>query len=398
MMADGPMSRKQESTKYHTTSIRERQSYFLTMKSGLLLLTFLVLGSGNGLQTGKRVRFASTRRAMVASPSTLPDTSEALASHTFAGLVEKGLLERYEEAEIERVLQSWRLLDQDYFHREYVGEQGKEANSNMLQECHSYLPGLSIQPFWNPDDFDWTKHLKSKYKQIRKEFDAVNADMAHLQKQGNNIWAGALTEDAAAYGEGWKTLVLMDRGRWDPENANLFPTTAKAVHDSGVPATEVFFACMKGPSKISPHTDFTNFVLTSHLALDIPCSGENKCRISVGDETHQWLNGNVLVFDTSLVHDAVNESDQMRYILMLRLWHPDLTETEKKALQFTYDCLELPGLVSDNPEERFMAEQTVESMRAFPQLEQQTQGFGLSKSKRKKKQKKGGSKSKGFGI
>jgi aspartyl/asparaginyl beta-hydroxylase (cupin superfamily) len=368
------------------------------MKTGLLFLNaFLILGSSNGWLPSRTTGFASTRCAMVASSSRLPDTSTPLAHHTFAGLVEKGLLERFEEPAIKRVLQSWRLLDNDYFHREYVGEPGKEENSNMFQECHSYLPGLSIQPFWNPDDFGWTNSLKSKYKQIRKEFDAVNADMERLQQEGNNIWAGALTEDAAAYGDGWKTLVLMDRGRWDPENANLFPNTAKAVRDCGVPATEVFFACMKGPSKISPHTDFTNFVLTSHLALDIPYSGENKCNISVGDETHEWINGNVLLFDTSLVHDAVNDSDQMRYILMLRIWHPDLTDAEREALQFTYDCLQLPGLVSDDPGEKFMAEQTVEAMRAFPQLKQKSLGFGGKKSKGKKRKEAGG-KSNGFGI
>jgi aspartate beta-hydroxylase len=365
----------------------------------LFLNAFLIVASGSGWQPVARTssRIATGRCMVSSSASSLPDTSTPLHPHTFAGLVERGLLERFEEKDVERVLQSWRLLDKDYFHKEYLGEAGKEDSSDMVQECHSYLPGLSIQPFWNSEDFDWAEHIKSKYSQIRKEFLAVNADMQRLQEEGNNVWAGALTEDASSYGKGWKTLGLMDRGRWDPENVNLFPNTAKIVHESGVPATEVFFASMKGPSEIKKHTDFTNFVLTSHLALDIPYSGENKCRISVGDETHQWINGNVMVFDTSLIHDAVNESHQMRYILMLRLWHPDLTAIEREALQFTYDCLELPGLVSDNPEERFMADNTAKAMKAFPQLKQQTQGFGGKKSKGKKK-KKGGAKSKGFGI
>ena len=179
---------------------------------------------------------------------------------------------------------------------------------------------------------------------------------------------------------------------------NLFPKTAKAVHDSGVPVTEVFFASMKGPSSIKKHTDFTNFVLTSHLAIEIPYSGENKCRISVGDETHEWINGNVMVFDTSLLHDAVNESDKMRYILMMRVWHPDLTPVEREALQFTYDCLEIPGLVSQNPEERFQAERIAESVRTFPKIQSKSQGFGASKKSKGEKKTKGGGKRKGFGI
>jgi aspartyl/asparaginyl beta-hydroxylase (cupin superfamily) len=329
----------------------------------------------------------------------IPDTTKPLSPETFAGMVENRLLERFDESKIQRVLASWRLLDQDYEHNEYVGQEGQEGSSDMIQECHSYVPGLPVKNFWNAQDFDWIKYLERNYKSIRKEFLAVTADMQQLQKQGNNIWAGALTEDASSYGIGWRTLVLMNRGRWDPVNANLFPTAAKAVHDSGVPVTEVFFASMDGPSSIEKHSDFTNFVLTSHLAIEIPCNGQNKCRLTVGDETREWLNGNAMVFDTSLLHDAVNESDQMRYILMMRIWHPDLTETERQALQFTYDCLEVPGLVSPDPGERFMADRLAESMHAFPELQTKpVQGFGSKKSNGKKNKGVDGGTAKGFGI
>jgi hypothetical protein len=303
-------------------------------------------------------------------------------------MVEQGLLERFEESEIQRILTSWRLLDQDYEHREYVGDNAEDnrESSNMIQECHSYVPGLAIKAFWNEGDFEWANYLQGKYREILKEFQSAMSDRSKLKQQGNNIWAGALTDDASSYGVGWKTLVLMNRGRWDLVNAQLFPKTSQAIHKSGVPATEIFFASMEGPSSIKMHSDFTNFVLTSHLALDVPYSGENKCRLTVGDETRQWINGNVMVFDTSLLHDAVNESDKMRYILMMRIWHPDLTATERAALQFTYDCLELPGLVSLDPGERFLAEQTAESVRAFPKLElPRVAGFGDKKPKEKKK-------------
>ena len=181
---------------------------------------------------------------------------------------------------------------------------------------------------------------------------------------------------------------------------NLFPKAAKAVHDSGVPVTEVFFASMEGPSSIKKHSDFTNFVLTSHLALEIPCNGQNKCRLTIADETREWINGEVMAFDTSLLHDAVNESDEMRYILMMRIWHPDLTPVEREALQFTYDCLEQPGLVSPDPGERYMTETLVENQRSFPKLETKAmsaaEGFGAKRGNKAKKNKKGG-KSKGFG-
>jgi len=351
----------------------------------------------------------------ISANGNLPDTSQPLNPNTFAGLIEKGLKEKFNETEIERVLASWRLVDQGYYRKEYVGDKIEDDDTYMIQECHSYVPGLTIKPFWDAQEFHWAKTLESCYSEIREEFDTVTGNMQRLQREGNNIWASALTEDASSYGEGWKTLVLMDRGRWDPVNANLFPKTAQAVYASGVPATELFFACMNGPSSIKKHSDFTNFVLTSHLALDIPHSGENKCRLTVGNETREWIDGKSYVFDTSLLHDAENDSDQMRYILMMRLWHPDLSSVEKDALQFTFDCLEFDQLLSSNEEERFKAEAIVEASRSFPLLPENSsegKGFGAQiksleinakvpgkkkkQNKRKQKGRKGGIK-KGFG-
>ena len=362
-----------------------------------------------------KLAVSSAPSSPISIDANLPDTSQPINPNTFAGMIEEGMKKRFNETDIERVLSSWRLVDQGYYRKEYVGDDNEGEDTYMIQECHSYVPGLTIKPFWDPQEFDWAKTLESRYNEIREEFDAVMGNMQKLQKQGNNIWAGALTDDASSYGEGWKTLVLMDRGRWDPVNAKLFPKTAQAVYTSGIPATEIFFASMNGPSSIKKHSDFTNFVLTSHLALDIPYSGENKCRLTVGNETREWINGKSYVFDTSLLHDAENESDQMRYILMMRLWHPDLTPVEKEALQFTFDSLEFDQLLSSNEEERFKAEKIVEASRAFPIItdddsgpkgfraqikspEINMKGFGKKKKQNKRKQKgAGGGKKRGFG-
>jgi len=133
---------------------------------------------------------------------------------------------------------------------------------------------------------------------------------------------------------------------------------------------------MKPRTSIKPHSDFTNFVLTSHLPLVIPENGSNKCRLSVGDETRQWLEGKIILFDTSIYHDAINDSDEMRYILMLRIWHPDLTIEERQALQFIYDCLEIPELLSEDPGTVLLAEQQAKSLREFPLRGSSTVGGG----------------------
>ena len=71
-----------------------------------------------------------------------------------------------------------------------------------------------------------------------------------------------------------------------------------------------------------------------------------------------------------------------RYILMLRVWHPDLSSEEREALQFIYDVLEIPELLSDDAGTRFVAEERARMAKEFPL--KATGGFGANKSKRKK--------------
>ncbi|KAL3807970.1 hypothetical protein ACHAXA_010772 [Cyclostephanos tholiformis] len=308
-----------------------------------------------------------------------------LPSHTLAGRVERALLSRFSNGGIERVLASWRYLDAGYDHREYVGDrqdppvsEGDRRVSRCYQHAPSYVPGLRAKTWWDVNDphgvlggtsgGKWAKSLSGSYDAIRDEFVevALNSDALVRGGGGNNVWAGALTSDAESYGEGWKTLVLLNRGQWDDANARLFPVTSRAIRTSGVPAVEAFFASMEPRSRIKPHSDFTNFVLTCHLPLIVPENGNNKCRLTVGDETRQWIEGRLALFDTSIYHDACNDSDSIRYILMMRVWHPDLSEMEREALQFVYDCLEVPELLSEDANIAAGAARRVASLREFP--------------------------------
>ena len=340
---------------------------------------------------------SSSSSAAASSTVSLPETVP-LPPHTFAGQVEQALIEKFgrgggDTSSIDRVLQSWRLLERDYVHRQYVGpDESSSTTSQCHQLAHSYVPGLTAREFWDPSQFDWCQKLQSKYSAIRQEFLRVTANAEALATQGNNIWAGALTNDAASYGPGWQTLVLMNRGFWDAVNVNLFPVTAQAVHQSQCPAVEVFFASMQPHTNIAPHSDFTNFVMTSHLPLVVPGHEKHQCRLKIGDTERPWVPGELLLFDTSIMHEAVNESDDVRYILMLRVWHPDLTATEREALQFIYSVLEFPALL----DQRETTQREVDSMRRFPVLHKGTgrkSGFGgmtvVEAGKQKNKKKKG---------
>ena len=177
---------------------------------------------------------------------------------------------------------------------------------------------------------------------MQKELKANLADAA-LESKGSNIWGG-LQSDRIEYGTDWKTLPLCDRTVWDATNSALFPKTCSLLTKSKVPLIEAFFAKMDPHSDIKPHSDMCNFVLTCHLGVDVP---EGQCDLTVGDATVPWANGKVMLFDTSILHKAENRAPVSRYILMLRVYHPELSALERSAMQLVFDCLDEPELLDD---------------------------------------------------
>jgi aspartate beta-hydroxylase len=52
----------------------------------------------------------------------------------------------------------------------------------------------------------------------------------------------------------------------------------------------------------------------------------------VADEARTWHEGKCLLFDDTYEHEVWNKSQRTRVILLLDIWHPDLTEIEVGAL------------------------------------------------------------------
>ena len=69
----------------------------------------------------------------------------------------------------------------------------------------------------------------------------------------------------------------------------------------------------------------TNARLVVHLPVIVP----KGCRFRVGAETRDWREGEAWVFDDTLEHEAWNDSDEKRVIVMIDIWNPLLTQVER---------------------------------------------------------------------
>jgi aspartyl/asparaginyl beta-hydroxylase (cupin superfamily) len=63
------------------------------------------------------------------------------------------------------------------------------------------------------------------------------------------------------------------------------------------------------------------------------------CRLRVGAEVRDVRAGEVLLFDDSIEHEAWNDSDAPRAILLFEVWRPELTEAERQALTVMFETV-----------------------------------------------------------
>jgi aspartyl/asparaginyl beta-hydroxylase (cupin superfamily) len=68
---------------------------------------------------------------------------------------------------------------------------------------------------------------------------------------------------------------------------------------------------------------------TVHLPLVVP----DGCGFRVGAETRTLEVGKAWAFDDTIEHEAWNDSDEPRAILILDTWNPLLTEAERAAVR-----------------------------------------------------------------
>lgn len=195
-----------------------------------------------------------------------------------------------------------------------------------------YAPGyieglLPVRTFHDPKDHAWTKDLKRQWKAIRDELH---------QSLDESLWTpGAYQKSNEAYGADWKIMGVLTSDQWQDEK-RFKVTTAAVKALKGLKPFEVFFARMPPRTTIAPHSDNLAYILTSHLALDLE---EGACSITVGNDEQYWKMGEMVILDTTFIHSTKNESARPRYILVLRFWHPGLTEEERRAIHLSHAIL-----------------------------------------------------------
>lgn len=201
-----------------------------------------------------------------------------------------------------------------------------------------HFPKLPAEEFHPRAAFPWLDRIEAATAEIRAEFERVFAEDADE------------LEPYIAYPEGlpldqwkdlnhsrrWSVFYLWRDGKPIQQHLHRCPRTAALVADTpkidipGVGPT-VFFSILDAKSHIPAHTGVTNTRLVVHVPLVIPAG----CRFRVGSDMRQWQMGQAWVFDDTIEHEAWNDSDVPRAVLIFDIWNPYLSEAERDLVRAT---------------------------------------------------------------
>ena len=216
-----------------------------------------------------------------------------------------------------------------------------------LNQCSGlHVPFLPADEFFDPASFPFFDRLSAGTEEIVAEL--VSAlDGSTGAPAGFDAYIdlppGVEAEQWAGLDKSpdWSALHFWRDGVRDDAVCRRFPRTA-AILDA-LPLARlpkrmptIFFSALQPRTHIPPHTGVTNARAIVHLPLIVP----DGCRLRVGGETRSWRVGEPLAFDDTIEHEAWNDSDSRRIVLIMDAWNPHLTVTERDLISAFYAATE----------------------------------------------------------
>jgi aspartyl/asparaginyl beta-hydroxylase (cupin superfamily) len=210
---------------------------------------------------------------------------------------------------------------------------GRRKHYRQQPTAFTY-PGLPAVQFFDPSQFAWVSEIEAATAAIREELVSLletNAGDFRGYVQHNTV---APEANRALLGtKDWSILPLCENGWLVPRVVERCPRTWEAVLQAPLPRISgwgptVVFSLLKAGARIAPHTGMFNTRLICHLPLIVPPG----CRFRVGNEVREWEEGKLLILDDTIEHEAWNDSEQDRIVLIFDIWRPELSEQERFEL------------------------------------------------------------------
>lgn len=235
-----------------------------------------------------------------------------------------------------------------------------------LLDVNDWLIGrLGPRPaIWPTATWPWIDELEAATPVIRAEFEAYAtafllphvAALSGLDPDSEEARASVPTSKGT-----WRTLLLYGGGRWIDETARHFPETVRLMSRVTAKAN-LGFSALDARSHLAAHVGPNRGAVRLQLPIIVP-GALGDARIRIGDEIVAWEEGRAVVFDLSANHEAWNDTDEQRVLLMAELpmplpfpqalvnrvaqhcyrWHPSFRGMVERARALSRAQARVPG-------------------------------------------------------
>lgn len=217
-----------------------------------------------------------------------------------------------------------------------------------VNECHGmHFPFLPADEFFEPTHFPWLAEAEAAAPAVRAELEALlTPDLAGFEPYvamepgtPDNKWS------ALDRSPDWSALYLWRYGERQDAVCARCPQTAALLErlplaDIPYRGPTAFFSVLRPRTRLPAHTGVSNLRAIVHLPLIVP----QGCGFRVGGETREWREGEAFAFDDTIEHEAWNDSDRLRAVLIFDTWNPHLTAAERDLMRAFFATAHASGL------------------------------------------------------
>mmetsp|Transcript_58696 Transcript_58696/g.191416 ORF Transcript_58696/g.191416 Transcript_58696/m.191416 type:complete len:371 (-) Transcript_58696:32-1144(-) len=223
-----------------------------------------------------------------------------------------------------------------------------EHGQPLMCRAPENVPGLRSFHVWPRNEAQWLAGVEARHGEILEELLAARGsgggggglsgfqpyrDPASSGHKGR-LPADGLGVEGVDVGA-WNVLYLYLNHKKFEDNCARFPATVRAINEAFPRQySHAFFSALTPGSHILKHHGPSNRMLRVWL----PICGLEGFRLRVGDTIVQPNAGEAFIWDHSFEHEAWHEGDETRVVLIVDIWHPDLTEPEVKFLGTLQSC------------------------------------------------------------
>ncbi len=210
------------------------------------------------------------------------------------------------------------------------------AKAYVQQPLLLHYPQLPAVPFFPRELFPWLPELEAATPVIKEELDVL------LQQSGTGKFVPYVDYPSGAplnqwqelnRSRRWSTFFFWRDGKRQDEACARCPRTAEVLDRLPMARQEGYaptamFSVLDANTRIPPHTGSVNTRAIVHLPLVLP----GPCTFRVGNVTREWRMQEAWVFDDTIEHEARNDNDELRVILIFDVWNPYLSEAERELV------------------------------------------------------------------